>query len=119
MAFQATAGAVNVWRFLAGVGLGVQQVTIDTYISELVPNEARGAAFAFSQFLTFLAVPFAALASWLLLPVKFLGLDGWRWVVLIGASSGIFIWFIGTGIPESPLWLEQHGRLEEAERLKA
>jgi MFS transporter, putative metabolite:H+ symporter len=62
MAFQATAGAVNVWRFLAGVGLGVQQVTIGTYISELVPNETRGAAFAFSQFLTFLAVPFAALA---------------------------------------------------------
>jgi len=119
MAFQATAGMINFWRFLAGVGLGVQQVTIDTYISELVPNETRGAAFAFSQFMTFLAVPFAALASWLLVPVKFLGLDGWRWVVLIGASGGIFIWFIRTRIPESLRWLEQHGRVEEAERLMA
>jgi len=119
MAFQATAGAVNVWRFLAGVGLGVQQVTIDTYISELVPHETRGAAFAFSQFLTFLAVPFAALASWLLVPVKFLGLDGWRWVVLIGASGGVLIWFIRTRIPESPRWLEQRGRLDEANRLMA
>lgn len=119
MAFQATAGAINVWRFLAGVGLGVQQVTIDTYISELAPNDTRGAAFAFSQFLTFLAVPFAALASWALLPIKFLGLDGWRWVVLIGASGGVIIWFIRRRIPESPRWLEQHGRLEEAERLIA
>jgi putative MFS transporter len=69
--------------------------------------------------MTFLAVPFAALASWLIVPVKFLGLDGWRWVVLIGASGGIFIWFIRTRIPESPRWLEQHGRVEEAERLMA
>jgi len=117
MAFQSTAPAINLWRFIAGVGIGVELVTIDTYLSELVPKDVRGAAFAFQQFVCFLAVPFAALVSWLLVPHRFWGLDGWRWVALIGASGAIFVWFIRRAMPESPRWLEQQGRREEADRL--
>ena len=90
--------------------LDVEFVTIDAYISELVPKHTRGRAFAFNQFLSFLAVPFVAFVSWLLVPRHLLGLDGWRWVVIIGALGAIFVWFIRSGIPESPRWLEQHGR---------
>jgi putative MFS transporter len=117
MAFQSTAAAINLWRFLAGVGLGVEMITIDAYVSELVPKERRGEAFAFNQFLSFLAVPFAALVSAALVPHHFAGLDGWRWVVIIGASGAVFVWFIRRAIPESPRWLEQRGRIEEADRL--
>ncbi len=38
MAFQTDATWLYLWRFLAGVGIGVELVTIDTYISELVPR---------------------------------------------------------------------------------
>jgi MFS transporter, putative metabolite:H+ symporter len=117
MAFQTTAPAINFWRFLAGVGIGVELVTIDTYLSELVPKETRGQAFAFNQFMSFSAVPVAALVSWLLMPTHFAGLDGWRWVVILGASGAIFVWFIRRRIPESPRWLEQHGRIDEADRV--
>ena len=117
MAFQSTAAAINLWRFLAGIGLGVEMITIGAYISELVPKERRGEAFAFNQFLSFLAVPFAALVSAVLVPLHLAGLDGWRWVVIIGASGAAFVWFIRRAIPESPRWLEQHGRLDEADRL--
>jgi putative MFS transporter len=116
MAFQSTATAINVWRFIAGIGIGVEFVTIDAYISELVPRHSRGRAFAFNEFLTFLAVPFVAFVSWLLVPRHFAGLDGWRWVVIIGSLGAIFVWFIRRGIPESPRWLEQHGREQEADR---
>jgi MFS transporter, putative metabolite:H+ symporter len=116
MAFQSTATSIDLWRFIAGVGLGVEFVTIDVYISELVPKQTRGRAFAFNEFLTFLAVPFVAFVSWLLVPRHPLGLDGWRWVVIIGSLGAIFVWFIRRGIPESPRWLEQHGRQEEADR---
>jgi putative MFS transporter len=117
MAFQSTAAAINLWRFLAGIGLGVEMITIGAYVSELVPKERRGEAFAFNQFLSFLAVPFAALVSAVLVPLHVAGLDGWRWVVIVGASGAVFVWFIRRAIPESPRWLEQHGRIEEADRL--
>ena len=117
MALQYTAGAISLWRFIAGVGIGVELVTIDSYLSELVPKDVRGAAFAFQQFICFLAVPIAALISWYLVPRHPWGLDGWRWVALIGASGAIFVWFIRRAMPESPRWLEQQGRHEEADRL--
>jgi MFS transporter, putative metabolite:H+ symporter len=116
MALQSTPAAIDLWRFLAGIGLGVEMITIDSYVSELVPKENRGEAFAFNQFVSYLAVPVAALISWLLVPIRFWGLDGWRWVVIIGASGAIFVWFIRRAIPESPRWLEQRGRIAEADR---
>ena len=117
MAFQSTAAAINLWRFLAGIGLGVEMITIGVYVSELAPKNSRGAAFAFNQFVSFLAVPIAAFVSAALVPRRLAGLDGWRWVVLIGASGAIFVWFLRRAIPESPRWLEQHGRAEEADRI--
>jgi MFS transporter, putative metabolite:H+ symporter len=102
MAFQSTAAAIDLWRFFAGVGVGVELVTIGAYLSELVPPENRGRAFAFNQFISFLAVPLAALVSWLLVPLRIWGIDGWRWVALLGASGAIFVWFIRRALPESP-----------------
>jgi putative MFS transporter len=119
MAFQHTAAHILIWRMVAGIGVGVELVTIDTYIAELVPRELRGRAFAFNSLVQFLAIPIVALAGWLLVPRHPLGIDGWRWVVLIGAAGAIFVWFIRKGVPESPRWLIAHGKLEEAERVVA
>jgi putative MFS transporter len=119
MAFQNTAPHILIWRIIAGIGIGVELVTIDTYIAELVPRELRGRAFAFNAIVQFLTLPIVALAAWLLVPRHPLGLDGWRWVVLIGAAGAIFVWFIRQSVPESPRWLITHGKLDEAERVVA
>jgi putative MFS transporter len=102
---------------MAGLGIGVELVTIGTYISELVPKRIRGRAFACEQAIGFMSVPFAALLSYLLIPNKPFGLDGWRWVVIIGAHGAAFVWFIRRALPESPRWLAQKGRLAEADEL--
>ena len=99
MAFQTSGFAVDLWRFIAGIGIGIELVTIDTYVSELVPRSHRGRAYAYNQFLQFLAVPLVAFLAWLLVPYVPLGLDGWRWVVLIGSAGAIFIWFIRLSLP--------------------
>jgi MFS transporter, putative metabolite:H+ symporter len=117
MAFQNSGFGVDLWRFIAGIGIGVELVTIDTYVSELVPRSHRGRAYAFNQFFQFLAVPMVAFLAWLLIPHTPLGLDGWRWVVLIGSGGAIVIWFIRLALPESPRWLARHGRLVDAERV--
>ncbi|MEG3084905.1 MFS transporter [Sphingomonas sp. PB2P12] len=119
MAFQHSATAINAFRFCAGIGLGVEMITIDTYICELVPSHVRGRAIALSQAIGFIAVPVVAVLSWILVPLSPLGLDGWRWVVLIGATSAIAVWYIRRRLPESPRWLAQKGRFAEAEAIVA
>jgi len=108
MAFQHDVFGLNFWRFVSGIGVGVELVTIDAYIAELVPPDLRGRAFAYNQVIQFSAVPVVALLAWRLVPLSPLGLDGWRWVVLLGAAGAIVVWWIRRRIPESPLWLAQH-----------
>ncbi|KAF1026740.1 MAG: Inner membrane metabolite transport protein YdjE [Burkholderia plantarii] len=117
MAFQDTATGLNLWRFVVGIGLGVEMVTIGTYISELVPKQIRGRAFACEQAVGFCAVPVVAFLAYVLVPRAPFGLDGWRWVVLIGAHAAIFVWWIRRALPESPRWLAQQGRLAEADQV--
>ncbi len=119
MAFQHTGFGVCLWRMIAGIGIGVELVTIDTYVAELVPKHMRGRAFAFNQCVSFSVVPIVALLSYILVPQSPLGWDGWRWVVAIGAIGALFVWFLRRAIPESPRWLLTHGRLAEAETVTA
>jgi putative MFS transporter len=119
MAFQHTPEAIDLWRLIASVGIGVELVNIDAYLSELVPKEARGTAFAYNQFVMFTVVPVVAFLAWLLVPLTIAGLDGWRWVVLIGSTGALVIWWIRRALPESPRWLAQHGRAAEADRIVA
>ena len=60
------------------LGIGVELVTIDTYIAELVPMRLRGRAFAFNQCVMFCVVPVVAFLSYMLVPLTPLGWDGWR-----------------------------------------
>lgn len=117
MAFQTTALGLDLWRFIAGIGIGVELVTIDTYIAELVPRHIRGRAFAFNQVVQFSAIPAVAFLAWLLVPHTPFGLDGWRWVVLAGSAGAVIVWFIRLAVPESPRWLAEHGRLSEADAI--
>jgi putative MFS transporter len=119
MACQTTSGGVLLWRFIAGVGIGVEIITIDAYITELVPSWMRGRAFAVNQAVMFIAVPIVAALAWWLVPQQPYGIDGWRWVVLIGAAASMVIWVLRLMVPESPLWLARHGRTAEAETILA
>jgi len=62
-------------------------------------------------------VPVVSFLAWLLVPTAPLGLEGWRWVVLIGALAAPVVVFLRRGLPESPRWLAKHGRLAEADRV--
>ena len=81
MAAQDSRGGILLWRFIAGVGIGVELVTIDTYISELVPKSIRGRAFAINQAIQFVAVP-------LVLAARPNRSPGDRWLALGGRCSG-------------------------------
>lgn len=114
MSQQDHAAGIFTWRFVAGIGIGCELVTIDTYLSELVPKGVRGRAFAVSQGIMFCAVPVVAFLSWLLLPYSPLGMEGWRWVALFPAIAALLVWWIRRRLPESPRWLAEQGRIEAA-----
>jgi putative MFS transporter len=117
MAFQTTAFGLQLWGFVAGLGVGVEIITIGTYLTELSPKYLRGRAFAVCQAVGFCAVPVVAFLSYALVPRAPFGYAGWRWVIAIGALGSIFVWWIRRRLPESPRWLAQQGREDEADRI--
>jgi putative MFS transporter len=119
MAFQRDAVGIDLWRLVSGIGIGVELVTIDTYIAELAPRSVRGRAFAVNQSIQFLAVPVVAFAAWRLGDQTIAGIEGWRWVILLGAAAAVGVWFIQMRLPESPRWLADHGHLEKADAIVA
>ena len=119
MALQNNAVMIDLWRFIASIGVGVELVTIDSYLAELVPKQVRGRAFAVNHSVQFAAVPVVALLSWQLTPLKPLEIDGWRWVALVPALGAILVWWIRRTVPESPRWLAAQGRISEAEQVMA
>ena len=88
MATQSSAEGVIFFRFLVGIGLGIELVTIDTYLSEWMPTHLRNKAFAFAFFIQFLSVPAVALMSWMLVPTTLSSLAGCsRWRSGLSAKS--------------------------------
>jgi MFS transporter, putative metabolite:H+ symporter len=105
MSVAPSALAIDAWRFAAGIGIGVQIITIDAYVSEIAPAADRGRYIALSQALTFTAVPCVALLAAWLVPRDVGGIDGWRLVSGIGALGAAAVWTLRKGLPETPRWL--------------
>jgi MFS transporter, putative metabolite:H+ symporter len=119
MATQTEPGPVDVLRFLSAMGIGVQLVTLDSYISELAPPAWRGRLFAISQSAQYVGVPIAGILCVLFLPRTPLGIAGWRWVAAMPAVGVLVAALIARLVPDSPRWLAARGRLDEAETVVA
>jgi putative MFS transporter len=117
MGLQNSALAIDLCRFVASMGVGLELVAIDCYLAELMPKTVRGRAFAVSASLQFLSVPLVSVLAWLLIPGTHLGVDGWRWLAFGPAVGALLVWQVRRALPESPRWLEAHGRAAEADEI--
>ena len=116
-AFSVNATMLIVFRFLAGIGIGAELTLVDAYLSELLPARLRGRYTAWAYTLGFVGVPAAGLLGRILVPREPFGIDGWRWLFVIGSLGAVIVWFLRTRLPESPRWLESVGRTAEAEAI--
>lgn len=117
MGLQTSAIAIDVWRFIASIGVGLELVAIDCYLAELMPKANRGRAFAVSTSIQFLSAPLVAFLAWRLIPGDLLGVAGWRWLTFLPAIGALLVWWVRRALPESPRWLEAHGRNAAADEV--
>ena len=115
MGCQGTALGLDLWRFIASIGVGLELVAVDCYLAELMPKTMRARAFAVSNAIQFLSVPVVAILAWRLIPGDHLGLAGWRWLTFVPVVGAVLVWQVRRRLPESPRWLEAHGRGAEAD----
>lgn len=108
---------VDALRFLCGIAVGIQLINNDAWMSEITPRAVRGRYIAASFILILTSYPFAALLGYLLVPHAPLGMQGWRWLVLIGGVMGLLVIWVRRRVPESPRWLAARGCVQEAEEI--
>lgn len=98
-------------RFLGGIAIGVGSVLAPIYIAEVAPSDIRGRLVSLNQMAIVTGILLAYLVNWLL---SFLGPASWRWMFASAVlPAGVFFLALFF-VPESPRWLVQQGRYEEA-----
>jgi putative MFS transporter len=114
-AFSPGPAMLVVTRFLAGVGVGAEPPIADSYLSDLLPPRKRGRYIAWAYTIGFLGVPASGFLARGLAPHTVAGVEGWRWMFVIGALGAVVVAALRTSLPESPRWLASADRLDEAD----
>src|SRR3954466_7345248 len=105
-------GALLVFRFLIGLGLGAELPVASTLVSEFAPPRIRGRVVVALEAFWAVGWTLSALIGYLVIPTSD---NGWRWALAIGALPALYSAVVRSRLPESVRFLESQGRHEEAE----
>ena len=104
---------ISIFMFMIGLGVGPELGVADTYVSEVMPKNSRGARLALVYTIAVIGAPVASLVMY--------GLAGfnldlsWRITLIIVAAGSAIMWILRRKIIESPRWLEGKGLKKEAD----
>uniref|UniRef100_A0A669D1W5 Proton myo-inositol cotransporter n=1 Tax=Oreochromis niloticus TaxID=8128 RepID=A0A669D1W5_ORENI len=103
-----------VGRITVGLGIGIASMTVPVYIAEVSPPHLRGQLVTInSLFITggqFIASVVDGAFS-------YLRQDGWRYMLGLSSLPSVLQFFGFIFLPESPRWLLQKGRSQEARQV--
>lgn len=110
--------APNVWilmlfRFLLGLAIGLDYPIAASYLAEVLPSRNRGRWLTAAFSLQAAGIVLGAATGLVILELV-PHLYAWRIMLGFGAIPALVIVFVRRGVPESPRWLAQNGRPEEA-----
>lgn len=111
-AFATGLAMLLVLRCIVGLGLGAELPVASTLVSELSPTRIRGRMVVALESFWAVGWLLAALIGFFVVPRVD---DGWRWAFALGVVPALWAVVVRWGMPESPLFLERAGRLDEAE----
>jgi putative MFS transporter len=101
-------------RIVTGFGVGAESAIIAPFLSEFIQSKYRGRYLgSLAGFFSFGFV-FAALLGYFIVPAT---PSGWRIVQMITAVPILMLLWWRRALPESPRWLLERGRFEEAKQI--
>ncbi|EGW41009.1 MFS transporter [Desulfosporosinus sp. OT] len=103
-----------IFRFFTGLGLGGELPVASTLVSEFSPAKNRGRMVVLLESFWAWGWIIASLIAVLLIP-QF----GWRVAFFVGAIPALYSAYLRKAVPESPRYLEQKGRINEADDIVA
>eukprot|EP01083_Nonionella_stella_P080600 221576_1 len=113
MAVSAGFWSLLLGRLVTGIGAGAGLVLSPLYTAEISPSRFRGRLVTLAEFFINLGIVLGYLCSYLLENLS--PTVGWRVMLGLGGVPAICMLFGLLVMPESPRWLVQQGRHEEAE----
>ncbi|PSN67065.1 general substrate transporter [Corynespora cassiicola Philippines] len=112
-----TIAQLIVGRIVTGIGNGMNSSTGPVYLTECAPSSYRGALLTLQGTVTILGV---VIAYWMDYGTSFSESSfQWRFPLAFQAVFAIFLILQIIGLPETPRWLVQHDRYEEARAVTA
>lgn len=100
------------FRVLLGFGMGMEFPIGLAMVSELVPARSRGRYVAILEGFWPLGFIAAGVTAY-----QFLPMIGWRGIFIALSVPAVFVFIVRRFVPESPRWLEDAGRLNEADEV--
>jgi sugar porter (SP) family MFS transporter len=106
----------SVARLVGGVAIGIASTLSPLYIAEISPAQKRGLLVSLNQLAIVTGILLSYCVNYLLTGV---GPENWRWMFASAAVPSVAFFLTLLFIPESPRWLMQKGREQEAARFLA
>ncbi|MDR0211538.1 MAG: MFS transporter [Pseudomonas putida] len=100
-------------RFAIGIAVGIEYPVATSLLVEFLPKKSRGPRLATLTILWFAGAAFAYILGDFILRQG--GDDAWRLVLASPALIGALLFVLRLGTPESPRWLLNKGRADEAQ----
>lgn len=101
------------FRFLGGLGIGGSSVLGPMYIAEIAPAKWRGRLVGFFQFNIVFGILLAYFSNYIIALMQF-GAVEWRWMLGVASIPAALFLVMLFGIPQSPRWLVEKHRVDEA-----
>ena len=111
-----------IFRLIGGVGIGIASMLSPLYISEIAPANIRGRLISIYQMGIVLGILLIYFVNaWIAgMHDESWNVDsGWRWMFGSGLLPSLLFIILLLNVPESPRWLAQQNRLDEAQDILA
>lgn len=104
---------IFLWRVLLGIAVGADYPIATAYLAEFLPRKNRGPRLAAMVMVWFLGAAVAYATGEIIL--LYGGENAWRWVLASPIVPGALFLMARLGALESPRWLLNQGRIQEAD----
>jgi sugar porter (SP) family MFS transporter len=108
------------FRIMGGVGIGIASISTPMYIAEITPAYIRGRMLVINQIAMVSGIALTSCMNYFI--AKFgdqawLIANGWRWMFGAGLAPAAFFGLLLMAIPESPRWLIEQRREDNAKQI--